>query len=114
MKFKMLLAILVAATGLLEFRSSSTLPVAASLGVPSPFPNGRPAMIRNVDHLVFRKAMLLGPETCLFGAGFTFRLVVLPLGVPSFAPICGGLHGRTVNLRVNTEPGQAWPVELAE
>ncbi len=34
----------------------------------------------------------------LFWGGFTFRLVVLPLGVPSFAPICGGsggLHGRT-------------------
>ncbi len=45
----MLLAILVAATGLLEFRNF------ASLGVPSPFSGGR---IRNVDHIAFRKAML--------------------------------------------------------
>ncbi len=35
------------------------------------------------------------PETCLYGGAFTFRHVVLPLRVPSFAPICGGLRGRT-------------------
>ncbi len=35
------------------------------------------------------------PETCLCGGAFTFRHVVLPLRVPSFAPICGGLRGRT-------------------
>ncbi len=35
------------------------------------------------------------PETCLFGKGCTFCCVVLPLQVPSFAPICGGLHGRS-------------------
>ncbi len=63
----------------------------ASLGVPSPFSGGR---IRNVDHLAFRKAMLARDMSCVGGA-FTFRHVVLPLGVPSFAPICGGLRGRT-------------------
>ena len=61
----------------------------ASLGVPSPFSGGR---IRNVDHLAARPCW---PETCLCGGAFTFRHVVLPLGVPSFAPICGGLRGRT-------------------
>ncbi len=63
----------------------------ASLGVPSPFSGGR---IRNVDHLAFRKAML-ARDMSVWGGAVTFRLVVLPLGVPSFAPICGGLHGRT-------------------
>ncbi len=29
----------------------------------------------------------------------TFRLVVLPLGVPSFAPVCYGLHGQTGSTR---------------
>ncbi len=63
----------------------------ASLGTPSPFSGGR---ICNVDHLAFCKAMLVRD---MFGGAFTFRYTVLPLGVPiaSFAPICGGLHGRT-------------------
>ena len=39
------------------------------------------------------------PETCLCGGAFTFRHVVLALGVPSFAPICGGLRGRTGSAR---------------
>ncbi len=71
-----LLAILGAATGLLEFRK-----LFASLSMTSPFPGGR---LDNID-----------PLTCLFGMGCTYRLVVLPLGLPSFAPSCGGLHGRT-------------------
>ncbi len=62
----------------------------ASLGVPYPFSDGR---IRDVDHLAFRKAML-ARDMSVWGA-FTFRHVVLPLRVPSFAPICGGLRGRT-------------------
>ncbi len=70
----------------------------ASLGGPSQFSGGR---ISTVDHLAFRKAMLARDMSVLGGGGggggvgFTYRLVVLPLGVPSFAPICCGLHGRT-------------------
>ncbi len=70
----------------------------------------QPAMARSslqvwVCHLPFQVAvfaMLITllfarpcwPETCLYGGAFTFRHVVLPLRVPSFAPICGGLRGR--------------------
>ncbi len=62
----------------------------ASLGVPSPFSGGR---TRNVDHHAFRKAML-ARDMSVWG-GLQFCHVVLPLRVPSFAPICGGLRGRT-------------------
>ncbi len=86
----------------------------ASLGVPSPFSGGRRLrrrrMIRNVDHLAFRKAMLARDRSVWPGRGFTFplRVVVLPLGMPSFAPICSGLHGRT---GLTWSPSMSWPFQ---
>ncbi len=64
----------------------------------------KPFASRWVCHLPFqvaRFAMLIPllfarscwPETCLCGKAFTFRHVLLPLKVPSFAPICGGRTG---------------------
>ncbi len=81
----MLLAILGAAIGLLEFRS-----VLQVWACHLPF---QVAVFAMLITLLFAKPCW--PETCLCGGAFTFRHVVLPLGVPSFAPICGGLHGQT-------------------
>ena len=73
----MLLAILDAAIGLLEFRSNLQV-WACHL----PFQVAVFAMLMT---LLFARPCL--PETCLYEGAFTFRHVVLPLGVPSFAPI---------------------------
>ncbi len=81
----MLFALLGAALGLLEFKSS---------------------MLVWAWHLHFQVAVftifmtllsarLCLPNTCLSGRACTFQLVVSPLGMPSFGPICGGLHGQT-------------------
>ena len=81
----MLLAILDAAIGLLEFRSSLQV-WACHL----------PSQVAVFAILItMLSARPCWPETCLCGGAFTFRHAVLPIGVPSFAPICGGLRGWT-------------------
>ncbi len=92
------LAILGVAIGLLECRSS--LQVWAIWACHLPL---QVAAFAVLITLLFARPCWL--ETCLLGGGeggggggFTFRHVVLPLGVPSFAPICGGLHGQALYL----------------
>ncbi len=96
----MLLAILGAAIGLLEFRNSLRV-WACHL----PFQVAVFAMLITLPF-----ARPCWPETCLCGGAFTFRHGVLPLRVPSFAPICGGLRGRTIS----TEPYYELPLPLTK
>ncbi len=78
----MLLAILVPATWLLEFRNSLQV-----WAYRLRFSGGR---IRNVDHLAFRKAML-ARDMSVWGG-----LHISPRGAPSRgAKLCTYLHGRT-------------------
>ena len=61
----------------------------AGLGMTPPFSGGRG---HNIDGLALCKAMLAQHMSVW---GCKCHLVVLLLGVPSFAPISGGLHGWT-------------------
>ncbi len=95
--------ILGAATELLEFRSS-LLVWACHLWF-------WVAVFTMLITLLFGR--LCWPGTCLFGRGCTFGLVVLSLGVPSFAPNCGDLHCRGQK-KLNTEPYHELPLPVTK